>query len=399
MREYDIVILGSGISGLSLAHYAAQRGLRTLVIESSNRVGGTLHTHHFKNDATDFWIELGAHTCYNSYASLIGILEDLDMIDQLVPRQKVPFRMLVGNQIKSIPSQINFLELLVSVPRGLFLDKRQETVESYYSRIVGKRNYEKVFSHAFDAVPSQRTNDFPADILFKKRQRRKDVLRSYTFRQGLQSVTDRIAAQPGVDIVTGNEAVEIRSATQRFTTVTRNNESYESTYLAMATPVVDAARLMQPVNPQLADELSRIDVVRFESVGVAVEQDRLALERVAGLVPGADSFYSAVSRDTVAGGAYRGFTFHFKPDQVDQKARLKRIGEILNVPPDSLQRVAIRKNTLPSFRLGHRDWVKKIDALIAGQKLLLTGNYLSGVAIEDCVSRSLSEARRIQIGA
>ncbi len=76
--------------------------------------------------------------------------------------------MRVGNQIKSIPSQISFLELLLHTPRMFSLKKTGQSVESYYSKIVGKRNFDKVFQRLFNAVPCQRANDFPADMLFKK---------------------------------------------------------------------------------------------------------------------------------------------------------------------------------------------------------------------------------------
>jgi oxygen-dependent protoporphyrinogen oxidase len=40
--------------------------------------------------------------------------------------------------------------------------------------------------------------------------------------------------------------------------------------------------------------------------------------------------------------------------------------------------------------------VRELDSLLAGKGLLLTGNYFIGLAIEDCVSRSLSEFRRLR---
>ena len=396
MQDYDIVILGAGISGLSLAHHAARRGLRARVIESADQIGGTLNTHRFGGGTADFWIELGAHTCYNSYTGLIEILEQTGMTDDMLKREKVPFRMLVGDQIRSFPSQINFFELLLSFPRIFFMDKSRESIESYYSRIVGKKNFGKVFQHMFNAVPSQRANDFPADLLFKKRERRKDMLRSFTFRHGIQSVAEKIAAQPGIDVETGNSAVGIAEAAGRFTITTANDNRYESTYLAIATPAVEAARLTRSIDPKLADELSKVSCVEFESTGVAVDKASLALEPVAGIVPSGDSFYSVVSRDTVSDEVSRGFTFHFKPDQRDQQTRLGRIAEVLGIPVGNLRQFANRTNVLPSFRLGHHDWVRKIDESIAGSNLLLTGNYFSGVSIEDCVLRSRSEAARIE---
>ena len=141
MEKYDVIVVGAGISGMSFAHYAAKANYKTLVLEKSDRIGGTFHSSTLENESSDFWIELGAHTCYNSYRNLIEVIEDCCIDDQITPRAKVPFRVLVSDQVKSFTSQINFLELLVSVPKLFSKRKNGETVASYYGSIVGMNNF------------------------------------------------------------------------------------------------------------------------------------------------------------------------------------------------------------------------------------------------------------------
>lgn len=81
---------------------------------------------------------------------------------------------------------------------------------------------------------------------------------------------------------------------------------------------------------------------------------------------------------------------------MDFESRLKRIGKILGVQRDQLVYVTTKENILPSLTVGYDKLVNTIDRLIAGKPLLLTGNYFSGVAIEDCVSRSLREFGRMK---
>lgn len=395
MNGYDITIIGGGISGLSLAHYCAQAGLRPLVIEKSERVGGALHSHQVPDDSDPFWIELGAHTCYNSYQNLIGVVEDCGITDRLFRREKVRFKVWADGQIKSIPSQISFGELLLSLPRIFIEKKAGKTVEEYYSRILGRRNYSKLFRAVFNAVPSQEASDFPAEILFKRRNRRKDIPRSYTFDRGLQSIVDAVAARQSLTILTGKEVSDIQYADGSYQ-ITANAEIFSSPVLALATSVNAAAKLLEKLYPDVSEQLAKVETATIETVGVIVDKNNLALEPVAGIVPLDNTFYSIVSRDTAPHDRYRGFTFHFKPELVDREGKLKKITQVLGVGESAFIDVIEKNNYLPSLRVGHDKIVAEIDELIADKPLLITGNYLFGIAVEDCVSRSLSEFRRFQ---
>jgi protoporphyrinogen/coproporphyrinogen III oxidase len=395
MKQFDAIVIGAGISGLSFASYAAAAGLSTLVIERAARVGGCFHSHRFEGKAADFWLELGAHTCYNSYGGLIGLMEQYGLMEKILPREKVSFKMLVGNEVCSIPSQLSFPELIAS-GWHLFTSKKEgESVESYYGGIVGRKNYQRVFAPAFNAVLSQRANDFPADMLFNKRPRRKDVVKSYTFQGGLASVTDRIAAIPGLTLITEAEVSLITKSEGRFVVELTDGRGFESDRLALAIPPSEASRLTAGIAPELSDVLSRIKSETIETVGVAVAKEKLTLPLVAGLIPIEDDFYSAVSRDTVLHPSLRGFSFHFKSGRLALPAKLQRIAQVLRVKLEDLEQAVERESCLPSPVLGHGRLTDEIDSSIAVQKLFVTGNYFAGMAIEDCIVRSKKEFARL----
>ena len=84
----DLIVVGGGISGLSLAHLFASAGSQVVVLERSPRLGGCLHSEQLESG---FWFEMGAHTCYNSYGGLIRLIEANDQVPQLLARAKAPF--------------------------------------------------------------------------------------------------------------------------------------------------------------------------------------------------------------------------------------------------------------------------------------------------------------------
>ena len=47
-NEYDVIIIGSGIGGMAAAALLAKKGVKTLVIESKERLGGRFSTINYE---------------------------------------------------------------------------------------------------------------------------------------------------------------------------------------------------------------------------------------------------------------------------------------------------------------------------------------------------------------
>jgi len=173
-----------------------------------------------------------------------------------------------------------------------------------------------------------------------------------------------------------------------------DGRSFEAPLLSLAVPPAMASALLRPDFPELAAELARVKMAATDSMGVVVRRDRLKLPEMAFLVPADDIFWSAVTRDPVPDPERRAFAFHFKTGKTDAEKRA-RISQILGLEPSGFEEVSQRTALLPSPVIGHDRVVAEIDRMLAGQPLALTGNYFEGLAIEDCVQRSLSEWERL----
>lgn len=397
MADYELLIIGAGVSGLSMAHYAAAAGWKTLVLEQEHRPGGCLHSHRFGAALDGFWLELGAHSAFNSYGNLLALLEAVGALGQLQPRAKVGFRLFANGAVRTIASQLAVTELLLAPVRLAGQRKSGRSVADYYGAIVGRRNYASVFGPAFDAVLCQPASDFPAEALFRRRPRRKEVVRGFTLPGGMQTIADLLANQPGLHIEWGQTVRTIACVGDDFQVYTAQG-SYVARRLCLATPVATAAALLSTAFPAIAGKLAEIGVVAVESVGVALPVERLSLPSVAGLIGRDEAFYSVVSRDTVPDSRYRAFTFHFRPGVLDEEEKWTRIAQVCKVPRAALNRenVVAKSNVLPALRVGHALRIATLDQALAGTRLALTGNYFTGVALEDCVTRSLAEWNRLQ---
>jgi UDP-galactopyranose mutase len=166
MESRDVVVVGGGVSGLSFAWHAARSGRKVLVLEGTERLGGCLDS---RRTSAGYWYELGAHTCYNSYAGLLEIIEGTGLRDRIVPRGEARkrFAFLRDGAIDmlgpvSVLLRFDKAELLRNVFRGMRASKEGATTCGWYSGVVGKRNYSRILAPFLSAVPSQNVDSFPA---------------------------------------------------------------------------------------------------------------------------------------------------------------------------------------------------------------------------------------------
>jgi protoporphyrinogen oxidase len=389
-QSFDVVVIGAGISGLCFAHRVAHAGRKVLLLEAEARAGGCIHSERLPDG---FWFEVGAHTLYNSYGSLLTLIERVGLLDKLQRREKPPYRLLVDGKLRSIPSQLKLGELFGSAWRAFTERKEGKSVADYYGRLVGKQNYQRIIGPVLSAVPSQTADGFPADMLFKKRARRKDVPRTFTFAGGLQTLVDALASHPGIALKTGTPVRSVIRAGQGFTVETSTGR-IECSRVAVASPPAVGADLLKDVSPELAKSLATIRNAAVDSVGIVARAEHTHLPRVAGIFPIGDIFLSVVSRDVVPDPDRRGLAFHFRTGlPLDQ--RISRVCEVTGTSREQFLLLANHHATLPSPALGHADIVKAIDAQLPRTGLYVMGNYFGGLALEDCSLRAASEAERL----
>jgi protoporphyrinogen oxidase len=389
----DLLVVGAGISGLGLAQMAKRRGIEARVLEAGAHLGGAIHSHRFETSGGQVWAELGAHTCYNSYGNLLQLLEETGQLETLQAKLKLRYRLQMGDKLLSIPSQLNFIELLGALPRMWLIRKAGQTAEGYFGRIIGRNNFSRVLGPALDAVVCQPAAAFPADALFRKKPRRKEVLRSFTGPHGLQSFVDGIAA--GLDVERNAPVRILQRTAEGYRVVLGDGRGLNTRRLVLAVSPDVAAELLRDTMPDLVARLDEVEMAEIESLAVLVRVKDLELERLAGIIGCEDDFYSVVSRDPVAHSHYRAFTFHFRPGRLDQSDRLARICQVLGVESSAIVESVAISNRLPALRLGHAERIDWIDRRLQGETLGLTGNWFQGVSIEDSLVRSARECERL----
>ena len=75
MKNFDIIVIGAGISGISASTETSLAGYKTLVLESRNQAGGRMYS--FTDHHTGEIIDNGQHIMVGAYKHFLNLLTRL----------------------------------------------------------------------------------------------------------------------------------------------------------------------------------------------------------------------------------------------------------------------------------------------------------------------------------
>lgn len=77
MIQTDILIIGAGLTGLTLHHYLKDHGVRVMIVEARERIGGRIHT-VWPDSEREAPVEMGATWLGSAHKSLYELIRELD---------------------------------------------------------------------------------------------------------------------------------------------------------------------------------------------------------------------------------------------------------------------------------------------------------------------------------
>ena len=256
---YDVIVIGGGFAGVTAARECAKAGLRTLVLEARERLGGRTHTVDWNGTATELggtwvhwtqahvWAEIERYGLALADSSLPvelrsrrsdGDVAPVDFIHKLLPavaqyfgisrqmfpRPYAPFDTGLAEQHDRVTAA-DPLERIDDAPTRDFLD-------GFVATCVGSRSSESAW------VEMLRWHALSGHNYFDH----VEALGRYRFRDGTKALIDAIVADGKPDVRLGEAVASVRQESGRVTLSTRSGRHFAARAVVSTLPLNVLAR-------------------------------------------------------------------------------------------------------------------------------------------------------------
>ena len=462
VQQFDTVVIGGGISGLTTAHFLRQSGRSVLVVEKADRVGGSIGT----TPSNGFLIEHGPNSIQNTTPVLRQLCAGLQLESALqFPEQGANNRYVVRNgRLHRMPltppalmrSSLFSLRAKLAVLKEPFIrtaaPEEEETLAEFTSRRLGREFLDYAIDPFVSGVYAGRPEELSVKAgfprLYRLEQRYGSLLKGailsgrerrrqapdkeagqskqsaplFSFVGGMQTLVDRLTENlPQVWTGTTVRAIEAAASgyqvtvedshgpvrlTARILVLAVPAHAYDNLGLRLDLPIGDLLQIPYPPVTSVFFGYQH-DPGGRELDGFGFLVPRRENRRILGtiwnsaLFPGRCPAGGAALTTFLGGRRQPHIAGWSNSDLTDVVGA--ELTELLGLkrPPDE---VVIRRwpHAIPQYLRGHQS---TLDGLLGCEQkhpgLYFTGNFRGGISVGDCIDRAhkLSERIRTECGS
>ena len=447
MKKQRVLILGAGISGLSLAWYLSKSSLPLdiTILEKTERAGGWLHTDH----STGFHFEKGPRTFkVDKSLSIVELLHELNLDQEIVWSEERPHHryLWLRDQLLRFPrNPISFLTspLTRGFLRAFFTEWKRavhcgdETVWNFVSRrfnedvarlffdpmVIGIFGGDSRYISVRSCFPNLKrweeeygsvTKGFWIALQEKRRQSKFSsaipslpLSAMYSLNDGMEQITQTLVHKIPAEVHYRSEVAAIRDLGSEIEVVA-NDQVYKADALFCALPVAQTGFLLKPLVPDVAEKLSEVKSCSVTVINVGYTKPVLSVE-------GFGYLTSTYSKEDILGVVFDSSVFpqhNERPSETRLTIKLEDRGlsrdsmiEIalqgikrhlgISQQPDAISyKLAI--HAIPQYGVGHLDVMARLEKelMMKLPRFRFVGNYLTGVSVDQCIARSKDVAQQ-----
>jgi oxygen-dependent protoporphyrinogen oxidase len=440
----EFIVIGAGISGLTIAHKLVRAGNDVMVLESSETAGGKILTERING----YLLEAGPNSLRVENQETIDLIVECGLTSRMIdasPNSKKRFILKNGNWVKiprgpgeAITTPLFSLAGKLRIPLDLFISKTRSDDESAAS-FISRRLGQEVFDYAADpfitgiyagdpnrlsmrhAFPSMWRAEQEHGSLIKgmmknrsKAEKRSFRPRVVSFPEGLAELTSALRNSLSRHLLLHEGALQIEHSQKGFS-VTSSTGVLNCQKLILAIPANEAARILLPIAHDFAKILGNIQYppVAVVYLGFRNEQFTHVPEGFGGLIPSKENrkilgiIYSSSNFPDRSPQGHQLFTVLMggvqKPEIKDWpmdkiiETAVREVSDLLK-PHDepAFQHVRIWNQAIPQYNVGYDSVLYEIErAEQQNLGLHFIGNYRGGISMGACIKNATELAKRL----
>lgn len=443
-----ILVLGGGISGLSVAYQLKKLDQNFLLIEKDNEVGGKIKSAEIQG----FTIEKGPNTVLVNNSEIRKLLDELNLADQVIKADSLAIKnryVLYNNTIEALPtSPISALkspligwESLLKILKEPFLSKKEEeeSLANFIRRRLGNQVY-KNFIYPFvtgiyAGDPEKLSINFTLKMLKELESKHGSIIKGlpkmmkankskaeveqlpkekiFTLKSGLQNLPKAIGKTFEDRLMLSTEILEIRKKDQGFEVTVRNSkgqeESIQAQQIISTIPFQNLKSCCEFLNEEasLRSEIEYVPAIvyhfGFKKSDINLPKKGFGLlsrekETVPflGILFNSQFFPHTATKDhellTVITGGSKLRSLMSIHEEERRNLVLKSIKDLFSIQTDPVfENCTTWQDAIPQYNLGHQVMLDEINEFESKNPgMFLLGNYKDGISVSDCVSNGIS---------
>jgi oxygen-dependent protoporphyrinogen oxidase len=445
----SICIIGGGISGLCAAYRLRKEGFEVVLLEKNNSVGGNIRTEKFDG----FLIELGPNSTLVS-EHLFELISELGLESEIACANSAAKKryILKNSALQALPMKIASLIGSRSFSAGAklrllkepFIKSKSagdESISEFFARRLGREivDYavDPFISGIFAGNPDNLSlkSSFPKlfemektygsllkGAIFSPKEKKskvpKNVSRTVSFKNGMQTLTDALAGNLGAGVRLNAEVFEIKKTENgkyklRTSDEKINAETFDS--VVISTPSFVASRLVKGLDVELSQQLADVyhppiavvftafkkENIRFDLDGFGFLIPKLERRKILGSLWNSVIFENRAPENfhlltTFIGGARNAETVEAGEAGLI-KIALEELNSILGLSGAPVfAKVKKWEKAIPQYNIGYEKIVDSIeDFKKRNAGIFFCSNFYRGISVSDCIKNSRLAAAEV----
>ena len=431
IKKVDTIVLGAGISGLTLGYYLHKKSSDFLVFESNGSIGGNIST----TISNGFICENGPNTVLMNNMGTKKLISDLQLEDEVIyPNANNNKRFLIRNgNLIEIPQSLkqffrsNFLSCRAKI-RIIFEVFKKKTnsntsVYEFFRRRFGKEFHDRIIEpfltgiyagntrnmsikHVLKKIWEMEQNHGSIILGFIKKKSRNEIPKSFNFKKGLRRLSDSIFQVIEKKIILNSKITSISKIGNSYEIIINNKIKYRCDKLVSTISAYALSDIIY--DNKLSQALKKISYCPIHVLHLGLEKEKIQ-EDISGfgvLTKPADKrnflgiifnsqifpHVAPIGKDLVTvmiGGARQEELLSLDKEFLFEKV-IKDVRKLISYNGEIIMKHDfLWKRAIPQYQLNHEGIVCKIeDFQNKNKNFHITGNYYNGISVSDCIGKA-----------